>query len=502
MTRRNSRGNSGNTFQIANVRFSKIIMACLAVGVLCVSTDIKPVKAESLHDALVSAYNTNPALDAERARLRATDEEVPRARSGFRPTIGGNANSGYRATNTGNHTATGIRGSANDGVVHPKGYSISLAQSIFAGFRTLSSVREAEATVEAGREDLRNIQQTILLQAATAYVDVIRDQAIVRLRESNVRVLSQDLNAANDRFDVGEVTKTDVAQARARRARAVSALDLARSNLRTSRATYERVVGHPPTNLRTPSSIMRLLPPSLPEAESVADSEHPTIMAAIFREIVSKHTIRRITGELLPDVNLEASYDRGWHPSRSVHDTESTTVTGRVTMPFYQAGEVSARIRQAKQIRVQRQREIDQASTEIREGAVTAWSRLSAARAQIQSDRTQVNANRVALSGVREEERVGQRTILDTLDAEQELLNSQVALETTRRDLVVAHYTVLSSIGRLSVYHLNLATMVYDPREHLDNVRHKWFGLSIEHQNGHVEHIDAHQVDGSAGTYK
>ena len=495
-------GKSGDYTQTRTGKMLKATTLSALAAAAFVSTGVQHASAESLHEALVSAYNTNPALSAERARLRATDEEVPRARSGFRPNISGNAESGLRKTNTGIPRAGNVVGSANDGKTYPKGYTVSLAQSIFAGFRTLSSVREAEATVEAGREDLRNVQQTILLQAATAYVDVIRDQAIVRLRESNVRVLAQDLNAANDRFDVGEVTKTDVAQARARRAGAVSALDLARSNLRTSRATYERVVGHPPGHLRTPGSIQRALPSSLPSAEQIADTEHPTIMAAIFREIVAKHSIRRITGEFLPNVDLEASYSRGWNPSRAVHDTEATTVTGRVTMPFYQAGEVSARVRQAKEIRVQRMREIDQASTEIKEGVVTAWSRLQAARAQIRSDRTQVEANRVALSGVREEERVGQRTILDTLDAEQELLNSQVALETTRRDLTVAYYSVLSSVGRLTVYHLNLATVVYDPRAHLDNVRHKWFGIRIEHEGGHVEHIDAHQTDGLVGSFK
>jgi len=502
MKRRNLLEKFGTRFQIASVRYMLGAVSLFLASTSLIAMNTTPVLAESLHDALVSAYNTNPGLDAERARLRATDEEVPRARSGFRPNLSGEADRQFQSTNAGIRSATGIVGSTGDGFRYPKGYTVSLAQSIFSGFRTLNSVREAEATVEAGREDLRNVQQTILLQAATVYVDVIRDQAIVRLRESNVRVLSQDLNAANDRFDVGEVTKTDVAQARARRARAVSALDLARSNLRTSRATYERVVGHPPSNLRTPPSIMRLLPASLPEAERIADTEHPTIMAAIFREIIAKHTVRRIIGEFLPSVDVAASYDRGWDPSRFTHDTETTTVTGRVTMPFYQAGEVSARVRQAKQVRVQRRREIDQASTEIKEGSVSAWSRLSAARAQIESDRTQVEANQVALSGVREEERVGQRTILDTLDAEQELLNSQVAFETTRRDLIVAHYSVLSSIGRLSVYHLNLATEAYDPRQHLDDVRHKWFGIRIEHENGHVEHIDAHQVDATEGSYK
>ncbi len=461
----------------------------MIVLALVVSTN--GASAESLRSALVSAYNTNPALDAERARQRATDEEVPRARSGFRPQITGSADRGFNSSNTGLRSPGGIIGSTGDGFTYPKGYSLSLAQSIFAGFRTLNSVREAEATVEAGREDLRGNEQTTLLDAVTAYMDVFRDRAIVRLRENNLKVLTKDLNAAKDRFEVGEVTKTDVAQARARRAGAVSRLDLARANLRTSRATYEQVIGHAPSNLRVPPSIMRLIPNTLTEAINIADAEHPTVMAAVFREIVARHTIQRIRGELLPDVDLEASYSRRWDPSRAIHDTETTSVTGRVTVPFYRGGEVSARVRQAKHTRNQRQREVDAASTQIKSSAVAAWSQLQAARAQIVSDRTQVEANRVALSGVREEERVGQRTILDVLNAEQELLNSQVNLEATRRDLTVAHYAMLAAIGRLTVVRLGLHTEQYDAQYHLDVVRHKWYGLSIEHEDGRILHFDA-----------
>ena len=466
------------------------VVTGLTLGLL-VSPVTKIALAETMHNALVSAYNTNPRLDAERARQLATDEEVPRARSGFRPTISGSANTGFNSSNTGIRTPGGVVGSTNDGFTYPKGYALSLAQSIFAGFRTLNSVREAEAAVEAGREDLRVIEQTTLLNAATAYMDVIRDQAIVRLRENNVRVLSKDLSAAKDRFDVGEVTKTDVAQARARRAGAVSTLDLAKANLRTSRATYEQVVGHPPSRLRAPRNIMHLMPGTLTEAINIGDAEHPTIMAAAFREIVARHAIDRIRGELLPEVNLEASYSRNWDTSRLTHDTETTTVTGRVTVPFYRGGEVSARVRQAKHTRDQRRREVDLASTQVKSGVVAAWSRLQAARAQIRSDRTQVEANRVALAGVREEEKVGQRTVLEVLNAEQELLNSQVSLETTRRDLTVAHYALLAAIGRLTVVRLGLLTAQYDPTQHLDTVRHNWFGLSIEHEGGLTERFQA-----------
>src|SRR5215510_12071888 len=218
----------------------------LAVAAAAVATPFG-VRAETMNEALASAYKVNPRLDAARATLRATDEEVPRAISGYRPTVTGTADSSFQNQNTRpNLPGAGI-GNSN-----PRGYALQLVQPIFKGFQTVNDVSEAEATVRAGRETLRSVEQSVLLEAVTAYMDVVRDQAIVRLRENNVTVLTRDLRATQDRFNVGEVTRTDVAQAQARRAAAVSALDLAKSNLQTSRATYERVIGHPPSNLVEP----------------------------------------------------------------------------------------------------------------------------------------------------------------------------------------------------------------------------------------------------------
>ena len=442
-----------------------------------------PAAAETLRQALAAAYKFNPRLDAERARLRATDEEVPRAKSGYRPSITGSADVGYQRTETKPST-----GGASE--THPKGYGVTATQPIFSGFRTVNSVRAAEATVRAGRESLRIVEQSVLLEAVTAYVDVVRDQAIVRLRENNVNVLTRELRATQDRFSVGEVTRTDVAQAEARRAASVSALDLARANLKTIRATYERVVGHPPSNLEEPRAQDRRLPTSVNEAVSIGSKESPNVVAALYLEQAARHTVDLIWGELLPTVQVDADYAKRFDQSSGIDESEATSVTGRVVVPFYEGGEVRARIRQAKHTHVSRLQEVEQARTENQALAVSAWSLLMASRAQLESDQVQVTASRTALTGVREEERVGQRTLLDVLNAEQELLNAEVQLATTRRNLVVASYNVLSSVGRLTAADIAVTAEVYDPEVHYHEVRRKWFGISITRPDGSREHHD------------
>lgn len=463
--------------------FARTLPAAALLAASMVLIDVSTAAAETLPQALAQAYRTNPRLDAERARLRATDEEVNRALSGYRPQINGSADVGYQRTETKPATAS-------NGETHPHGYGVTAVQPIFNGFRTQNQVREAEATVRAGRETLRGVEQAVLLEAVTAYMDVVRDQAIVRLRENNVTVLTRDLRATQDRFNVGEVTRTDVAQAEARRAGSVSALDLARANLRTSRAAFERVVGNPPSNLVEPGVPNKVLPRSVEEAIGISAKESPNVIGALYREQAARHTVDRIWGELLPSVQLEAGYNRRYDTSRTVDESESTTVTGRLNVPIYQGGEVHARVRQSKHTHVSRLQEIEQQRTEVQAAVVSAWSSYQAAIAQLASDQAQVNANRTALTGVREEEKVGQRTILDVLNAEQELLNSEVNLVTTKRNLVVASYNVLAQVGRLDVKVLGVSGTVYDPEAHYHEVRRRWFGISITHRDGRREHID------------
>ena len=339
-------------------------------------------RAETLKQALAAAYKFNPRLDAARATQRATDEEVPRALSGYRPSITGSADTSYQQNIT-DPSAVGATGSqhSND-EINPRGYTVGVVQPLFRGFRTVNAVNAAEATARAGRETLRTVEAAVLLEAVTAYGDVVRDTAIVRLRENNVTVLTRDLRATQDRFNVGEVTRTDVAQAQARRAAAVAALDLARANLKTSRATFERVVGHPPSNL-VEARATNLVARTVRENVEISARESPSVVAALYREQAARFAIDLIRGELLPTVQLEANYTKRFDPSIAIDETETTTVTGRVTVPFYTGGEVQARVRQAKHTHIQRLQEIEQARTEVQAQVVTAWSQLEAAQAAV-----------------------------------------------------------------------------------------------------------------------
>jgi outer membrane protein len=434
-----------------------------------------PAEADSLRDAVAAAYRNNPRLDAARAAQRATDEEVSRANAGYRPNIVGTADAGAQHTETKLTTGTNQRVDTN-----PAGYAVTATQPLFRGFQTLNGVRVAEATVRAGRENLRAIEQAVLLDAITAFMDVIRDQAIVRIRENSVDVLSRELKATRERFAVGEVTRTDVAQAEARRAAAVSALDLARANLNISRGSYERHIGRPPSNLREPQQAKQL-PRTLDEAVHISTRENPAVIAALYREQGARHTVDQIWGQLLPTLNLEGSYNRRFNTSSTIEQVETTAVVARLNVPLYTTGAVQAQVRGAKHTHISRLQEVEQNRGDIQAQVVQFWSQLAAAKAQLESDNAQVAALSTALAGVREEEKVGQRTLLDILNAEQELLNAQVNLAATRRNIVVSSYALQGSIGRLSVQELQAVSEVYDPNVHYHEVRRKWWGVSITH---------------------
>src|SRR5690242_1946386 len=350
--------------------------AALVCAFLVFAACCRPANAETLEQALTDAYLINPVLNSERARLRATDEQVALAKSGLRPLItgqadtafqnqnidtsgtGGRRQSGGSAANAANATAFSSAG-ISSGVTHPRGYSVQLTQPLFEGFQNLNAIRQAKSTVQAARESLRIVEQTVLLDAATAYVNVVRDTAIVRLRENDVKVLTEQLKATKDRFDVGEVTRTDVAQAEARRSEALSTLAAAQANLKTSNAAYEQIIGHPPGNLETPPSILYLLPTTLNDAMTLGDGENPIILAAVYQEEASLYAVQQIMGELLPEVTFQAMYDKHFDTSQTIKSIETTTVTGRVNMPFYQGGSVSSRVRQSKETNNQLKKEVE-----------------------------------------------------------------------------------------------------------------------------------------------
>jgi outer membrane protein len=482
---------SVNVWKISSLSRSRWLASAslLVIGTVFSPLFAVEASAESIRQALAATYKYNPRLDAERARLRASDEEVPRALSGYRPNITGTADTGFQRTDS-------KPASTTTGETHPHGYGVSFIQPIFRGFRTINTVRQAEATLRAARENLRTIEQSVLLEAVTAYMDVVRDQSLVRLRENNVTVLSRELKATQDRFAVGEVTRTDVAQAEAQRAAAVAALDLAKANLKISSGNYLRTVGTQPNNVVPPSVPDKLLPKSQPEVNAITSQESPAVIQAQYQEQAARHAVDTIWGELLPTVQLEGNYTRRYEPSRTTDETQTTTLIGRLNVPIYAQGEVHARLRQSKHTHVSRLQEIERVRTEAIATANAAYSQLVAVRARLVSDKIGVEASQTALNGVREEEKVGQRTLLDVLNAEQALLNAQVTLVTDQRDLIVQSYTVLQAIGRLNNEYLELTSASYDPEAHYFEIRKNWFGVSITHADGRREHHNNWETHG------
>jgi outer membrane protein len=440
------------------------------------------LQAETLNDALAQAYRYNPELDAQRATLRATDEGVARANSGYRPDITAQADVGRQKLETRPNFGA-------SGTTSPRGFTVQAVQSIFRGFRTTNAVNAAEALVRAGREQLRNVEQQVLLNVVTQYANVVRDQAIVKLRESNLSFVSTELKATQERFAVGEVTKTDVAQSQAAVAQSKSSLDQARANLKSSRALYQQFVGSPPQNLAQPSLGLKLLPKGLEQAIDIGTKENPNVVSSLYNEQAARFQIDEIRGELLPDAQIEATYTDRFDSSRQTEETETASIVGRLNVPIYAGGgEVYARVRQAKQTHLARIQDIETARSQSQSRVAQSWSQLIGFKAQLESDKAEIESNKVALNGVREEEKVGQRTRIEVLNQQLTLLQSQERLENTKREIVVANYTVVSAIGRLNISEIGATSTVYVPEAHLDEVSHKWIGLDITQDDGSGSH--------------
>ncbi len=425
--------------------------------------------AETIAQALASAYSWNPEINSARAQTRADDENVPLARSGYRPVIS------LFSTATGRHTDTPL-GLSADRTTLDSTVGLSVSQNLFSGFRVRNAVRQSEAGVLASRQLLRNTVQNVLFDAAQAYMDVLRDIAILDIRGRNVLFLDEQVRAANERFDVGENTRTDVAQARARLASSRAAVSLAEANLAISRATYRRVVGHEPRGLADAFPYGGLIPASLGEAVAAGQNGHPVILASINQADAQTFAVKQIEGELLPTVSIEGNVQHNESFDTST-DPNVASIVGRVTIPLYQGGAVAARVRQAKEQYGLRKIEIDVARDQVRAAVVSAWAQVDAARGAMAAAEEGVEAAGIALSGVQEEQRVGQRTTLDVLDAQQEHLSARETLIVARRDRVVASFALLSAMGRLTAEELALPAPVYDPTEHYRAVQHKFHGI-------------------------
>src|SRR6201992_473058 len=439
-----------------------------------------PVLADTIEGALVRAYQNNPQLNAQRAQARVTDENVPQALSGYRPSVALTGSLGYQYTDTNSTqggSPTAIVRTEIHGTDPPRSVGITATQTIFNGNRTANKTRVAESQVSGSREALRVLEESVLLSAATIYMDELRDAAIVEVQKSNTRVLEQTLKQTQDRFNVGEVTRTDVAQSEAQLAAGRTQQLTAESQLTTTRSNYRRIIGIEPNNLAPGSPVDRFLPRTLVSAVELSLIENPNVTAAMFGVDVNFLTVKVNEGALLPTVTFTASAAQSYESTMTTYRSFVSSAFPSITIPVYQGGAEYSLIRQSKETLSQQRLTLELTRDQTRANTVTAWGQLVAGKAQVASAQAQVTASEIALNGVREEAKAGQRTTLDVLNAQQALVNARVALVTAQHDRVVASYSVLSAVGRLSPQVLKLPTTTYDPRVHYQQMRDSWVGV-------------------------
>jgi outer membrane protein len=468
----------GRGLRIILRRLVALAAASLAVAVTCTVAT-----ADTLEWAIVQAYQNNPSLNAQRAALRAADENVPQALSGYRPKLSVTASGGYNYQSVLSHSVNQQvfpnTVSYNNVAANFASRSIgaTATQTLYNGFQTANRTRQAESQVMGARETLRVTEQQVLLDAATAYMNLLRDQAILDLNRRNVEVLTEQLKQTRDRFNVGEVTRTDVAQAESRLAAGRSQLLQAQSNYVTSQANYRRVIGVDPGRLNPGTPVDRFSPATLPRAIVEGETQSPSVLAAMYGVDIAELAVKISEGALYPNLGLTASATKQWDPLFNINKETNISILGTLTVPIYQGGSEYSAIRQSKETLGQQRLNLDVNRDQARATVVQSWGQLDAAKAQIESTTAQVNAAEIALNGVREEARVGQRTTLDVLNAQQELVNARVALVTAQHDRVVASYTLLAAVGGLSMQRLGLNVMIYDPQVHYQQVRDAWVGV-------------------------
>lgn len=450
--------------------FRKALLASALIPVLWIST---PVSAESLSGAMAKAYANNPDLNAARAALRATDENVTIAKAGYRPQVAATASG----------TVTNLR-DFSDNVTDDQTYrtgqiGVSITQVIFDGFQTLSRIRAAESGVYADQENLKANEISILLSAVQAYADIARDQQVVSIRKQNLEFLNEQLNASQTRLDVGEGTRTDVSQAQAQLAAGKALLAAAVAQLKISRATYVQIVGEVPEGIKQPAPAMRSLPKTIDQAVQIAVTENPSVKASLHAVDAAGYQVDEAQGTLLPGVVIKGNVGRSGSSQdlSAGSDYTASSVTAQLTIPIYQGGAEYGRIRQAKERLGAQQIQVDSVRAQIQQMVVSAYAQLEAAQAAIGANQQQLSASRMALEGVIEERNVGQATTLDVLNAQQTVLNARENLAQSGRNAVIASYSALAAMGRLTVADQGLDVAEYRPNDHFDAVKDKWFGL-------------------------
>jgi outer membrane protein len=447
--------------------------AC-ALLVLAVFNPAAPAAAEGLQEALAKAYQTNPQLNADRARQRGTDENVPQALAGYRPQIVASLAAGLQS----------VRNLLPDNTIqtatlHPWTIGVTVSQVLFNGFKTANSVRVAEFQVLSGREALRNVGQGVLLDGVTAYMNVTANTALYEAQRANVQVLREILATTKRRLDAGDVTPTDTAQAEARLSRGLADLNAAEVTLAISKEIYAQVIGNAPSQLTQPEAVDRLVPESQVAAVETARHEHPAVLGASYDVDTAQTTIKVAESSLLPSASVQANASRSVQTDSSLTTSATTqaSILGQINVPIYDGGTAASQTRQAKEMASQSRLVLEQVRNQTRTAVVSAWVANEGTKVALKAAESEVRAADIALQGVRREAQGGQRTTIDVLNAQQDLTNARSRQIMAQRDRVIASYTLLSAVGRLDVHTLNLNTPDYLPEVHYHQVRDAWHGL-------------------------
>ncbi len=444
------------------------------------------LRAETLNGALMRAYEASPVINSSRAGVRALDEKVPQALSGMRPRANAGAFLGVQQNRMvtkqqdiplTDSTLEGPVKSIQSGGSVPRSANLTVEQPVFDGFKTLNATRMAETGVFAGRERLRLTEQRVLFNAVSAYMNVLRDTAALRLQENNVAVLAEQLRQTRERYLAGQITLTDIAQAEARLAAGRSLVGQARAALDAAIGAYRQTIGDEPNKLAPGAPVDGLIPKTREEVERIAQAEHPVILAALHDADAADLGIKVIEADFMPKLSIFGNVFTQTDTAGIYNRNIGGYVGGRLNVPLYEGGLTSSQVREAKEVAGQRRLDAEVARADVIALVRANWGALQAAKTQISAAQTQIAAAERALYGVREEAKAGQRTTLDILNAQQELLNARIGLLFAQRERVVASYAVLSATGRLSIETLALDEAPYDPAVHFDQIKGLWGGI-------------------------
>lgn len=459
----------------------KWVRALLGGMAISVAAAVQTVSAsaDTLFGAMEKAYVTNPTLNAARAGQRATDELVPQALSGWRPTVGVSAD--INQTYSSKPVGVDLNGDiVRDNGSEPNGsVAIQLAQPLFRGFGTVNSTKSAEARVDASKQNLLGTEQQVLFDVVQAYMDVYAGRQFVALRRQDVAALQAQVKAAQDRFAVGEITRTDVAQAQARLAEAQSFLVNSQTDLARAVASYVQVVGQEPGKLSYPKVVK--IPKSLAAALDTAGEINPQLLAQAFVESARNSDIKVAFANLMPSADLVATGARVDPDLGTANDNANTFEVGaQLSIPLYESGFVYSQVRQAKQLASQSRIQVIEVARAVRQAVASSWNAYVGLAQIIKNTRTQVRAAQLALNGVQQEYQAGTRTTLDVLDAQRDLVQAQVLQVTAERNRVVSGYQLLAAIGHLTADDIGLEVPIYDPDANYKRVRNKWIGTDVK----------------------